>query len=244
MPKRELDPTIMGSIQIAASGNFDVKLIDIDCLKESPDNFFDVNRVEELADTILGQGGVKENLIVRKLEDDSGKYEIVSGHRRTAAVRFLLEQGESVSRFLPCLVQTYATEHEKNLDLILMNVSTRRINDAELFKSYEVINEALQNLKKDGKKFGQVQKTLAEVLGISTGQTAKLQTIDKYATDEVKEAVSKGEMSINAAEKSVKSDKPKPEKSPEPPKTQKVSNNDNFLDSEKKLCPHCGGEIL
>ena len=66
-----------------------IKMIDIDELHDSEDNFFDVNRVEEFAETILGQGGIKDNLIVRPLE--SGGYEIISGHRRKAAIRYLLD---------------------------------------------------------------------------------------------------------------------------------------------------------
>ena len=66
-----------------------IKMIDIDELHESADNFFVVDRIEEFADTILGQGGVKDNLIVRPLE--TGGYEIISGHRRRAAVRLLLD---------------------------------------------------------------------------------------------------------------------------------------------------------
>ena len=62
-----------------------IKMIDIAELHESDDNFFEVNRVEEFAETILGQGGVKDNLIVRPLE--TGGYEIISGHRRRAAVQ-------------------------------------------------------------------------------------------------------------------------------------------------------------
>ena len=41
-----------------------IKMIDVDELHESPDNFFSVEHIEELADTILGQGGVKDNLLV------------------------------------------------------------------------------------------------------------------------------------------------------------------------------------
>jgi ParB family chromosome partitioning protein len=245
MAKREFAKIINSSINIAASGSVadSITMIDIDNLKESPDNFFEVNRVEELADTILGQGYVKENLIVRQIEGI--EYEIISGHRRTAAVRLLIERGESISRKLPCLVQTYESEDHKNLDIVFMNTSARRISDAELFKSYEIVNSSLQNLKLEGVKFGQTQKTLAEILGISTGHTAKLQIIDKYATDEVKEAVEKGEISINkAADKVNKFDnkpkkqvKPKSDKKDYKSEKEKVTNLDNFSEDEVEKSP-------
>ena len=55
-----------------------IKMIDINELHESADNFFVIERIEEFAQTILGQGGVKDNLIVKPLE--TGGYEIISGH--------------------------------------------------------------------------------------------------------------------------------------------------------------------
>ena len=58
-----------------------------------------------MAESILGQGGVLENLIVTPIGDD--EYEIISGHRRRAAVQYLIDQGENISHKLPCLVQNY-----------------------------------------------------------------------------------------------------------------------------------------
>ena len=96
---------------VANTRTNDIKMIDIDELHESDDNFFVVENIEQFAQTILGQGGVKDNLIVRPLE--TGGYEIISGHRRRAAVQYLLDKGENIVRVLPCLVQNYADEDEK-----------------------------------------------------------------------------------------------------------------------------------
>ena len=119
-----------------------IKMIDIDELHESAENFFEIERIEEFAYTILGQGGVKDNLVVRPLE--SGGYEIISGHRRRAAVQFLLDHGEQISRLLPCLIQSYEDEDAKMLDLILMNVSARQLSDAELWQCYETLDKILK----------------------------------------------------------------------------------------------------
>ena len=51
---------------VANTMSNDIKMIDIDELHSSEDNFFEIERIEEFAETILGQGGVKENLIVVK----------------------------------------------------------------------------------------------------------------------------------------------------------------------------------
>lgn len=176
-----------------------IKMIDIDELHNSEDNFFDINRIEEFAETILGQGGIKDNLVVRPLDD--GGYEIISGHRRRAAVQYLLDNGENISRYLPCLVQNYEDNDDKLLDIVLMNVSSRQISDSEMWKSYEVVNEILLRKKEAGVKFGRVRNKLAECLGISPAQVGKMRNVEKNAIEPVKEAISNGEISIYTADK-------------------------------------------
>ena len=187
-----------------------IKMIDIDELHESQDNFFVVDRVEEFAETILGQGGVKDNLIVRPLE--TGGYEIISGHRRRAAVQYLLDNGENVSRYLPCLVQSYNDDDTRMLDIVLMNVSARQISDSELWKSYEIVDRILKSKKSAGERFGRVREKLAECLGVSPAQVGKMQNVEKYAIPAVKEAVENGEISISTANEIAKLDEETQEK--------------------------------
>lgn len=182
-----------------------IKMIDIDELHNSDDNFFDINRIEEFAETILGQGGVKDNLVVRPLDD--GGYEIISGHRRKAAVQYLLDNGENISRYLPCLVQNYDNNDDKMLDIVLMNVSSRQISDSEMWKSYEIVDRILQNKKSAGEKFGRVRDKLAEYLGVSSSQVKKIQNIDNNAIEPVKNAIVNGELSIHTADKIAKLEK-------------------------------------
>ena len=181
-----------------------IKMIDIDELHESADNFFVVDRVEEFADTILGQGGVKDNLIVRPME--SGGYEIISGHRRRAAVQHLLDRGENISRYLPCLVQNYTDEDSRLLDIVLMNVSARQISDTEMWQSYELLNRILKNKKSSGEKFGRIRDKLAEILGVSAAQIGKMENVAHNAIPEVLEAVQSGEISISTANEIAKLD--------------------------------------
>lgn len=181
-----------------------IKMLDIDELHESPDNFFTVDRIEELADTILGQGGVKDNLIV--CPQRSGGYEIISGHRRRAAVKLLLDRGERISRYLPCLVQNYWDNGEKQIDIVLMNISSRQIKDAELWQSYKVLDRILKEKKSSGMRFGRIREKLAELLGISTGQVSKLENVRHNAVPSVVEAVQNGELTLSAANEIAKMD--------------------------------------
>ena len=123
----------------------DIIMIDVDNLVESADNFFELSDIEDFAYTILAQGGIRENLVVKSLDD--GDYEIISGHRRTESVRYLLEKGETISRKLPCLVQNYESEDEKILDIMLMNTTSRKLTAAQLWKCYEISNGIFQQKK-------------------------------------------------------------------------------------------------
>lgn len=50
----------------------------------------DTEEIEHLADLICAYGGVMQNLIVRKWNAD--EYEIVAGHKRTQACKYLTEE--------------------------------------------------------------------------------------------------------------------------------------------------------
>lgn len=174
-----------------------IRMIDIAQLHESQANYFEMQRIEEFAYTILGQGGIKDNLVVRPLEN--GGYEIVSGHRRRAAVQYLLDHGENISRLLPCLIQDYADEDAMMLDLILLNVSARQLSDQELWQSYENLDTILKRKKEAGEKFGRVREKIAEILGVSPSQVGKMQNVDRNAIDPIKDAVASGAISISTA---------------------------------------------
>ena len=139
----------------ADTSNQDIRMINISELYDSADNFFSVENIDELAESILAQGRVKENLIVTPLS--SGGYEIVSGHRRKAAVRLLLDEGENISEMLPCLVVNYDDHNAKMIDLIMMNITQRKISDADLYTSFLALNKIFQEQKEKGVKFGKLR---------------------------------------------------------------------------------------
>ena len=208
-----------------------IKMIDINELHESADNFFVIERIEEFAQTILGQGGVKDNLIVKPLE--TGGYEIISGHRRRAAVQYLIDKGENISHSLPCLVQDYKDEDDKMLDLILMNVSARQLSDQELWKCYETIDKILKEKKDKGEYYGRVRDDIAQTLGVSSAQVGKMQNIEKNAINSVKEAITNGELSISTANEIAKLDKKEQKKIKDLSKVQPK----DIKDIKKKSAP-------
>ena len=188
----------------ADTANQDIKMINIAELHNSPDNFFAVENIDELAEAILEQGRVKENLIVTPIE--TGGYEIVSGHRRKAAVQSLLDKGENVSEMLPCLVLNYADDASKMIDLIMMNITQRKLSDADLYTSFTELNKIFQEQKEKGMKLGKLREKIAKSLDVSPAQIGKLQNIESHAVQELKDAIKDGNVSISAADKIAKLD--------------------------------------
>ena len=87
-----------------------------------------------------------------------------------------------------------------------MNVTARRLSDAELWKSYELVDAILKKKKEDGQKFGKIRETLASYLSVSPAQVGKMQYVERNAISEVKEAVENGEISISTANEIAKLD--------------------------------------
>ena len=193
----------------------EIKMISITELHDSPDNFFKISNIEELAESIIAQGGVKENLIVRSLE--TGGYEIISGHRRKTAVQYLLDNGYDIGSKLPCLVQSYADENEKTMDLIMMNISQRVISDAEMIECYNKLHKVFEDKKALGEKFGRLRNKIAETLNVSTGKVSMIENIQKNAEPEIIDAVKSGKMSIATANEVAKLDKDEQKKIVENP---------------------------
>lgn len=77
--------------------------IDIDELESNPRNFYGLRDVDGLAG-LIAVSHLVEPLIVSQKSD--GKYMIISGHRRRAAVQKLLDEGDYTERKLPCIIKT------------------------------------------------------------------------------------------------------------------------------------------
>lgn len=200
--KLTIDTSIATDIKSAASDSFkdNIKMIAIEKIKESMDNFYSLSDIDILAEDIERQG-LKHNLVVVEDSDIPDTYFIKSGHRRFTAIKQLISDGKYTSKYVPCLVDGTKTKDENILDLIMLNATTRVMSDSELFRQYEVLKETLERLKADGVKVkGRLREKVAEALNISSAQVGKIENIKHNAVDEVKEAVKNGDMTIATAD--------------------------------------------
>ncbi len=209
--KFEFDSSIEKDIKAVASDSFvdSIKMINVDLVKPSADNFFSLSEIEVLAEDIERQG-LKHNLVVSEDKDQKGTYWLKSGHRRFEAIKFLIAENRLTNKTVPCLVDGIKTKAENMLDLIMLNATTRVMTDAEIMQQYNILEKTYKELEAEGKKFkGRLRERIAEALQVSSAQVSKIEKINRYAVDEIKEAVSSGEMSISTANDVAKLDEDK-----------------------------------
>lgn len=201
MPKRKFDTAIMADMQSVAGDSFKdcIRMIAIDKVKASADNFYSMSDLELLADDIERQG-LKHNLVVREDKGNPDSYFIVSGHRRFSAIQLLAEQNRYRSQYVPCYVSAATTEAEAMLDLIMLNATTRRMTDAEYIQQYEYLEQTLKELDAAGEPVsGRMRERIAKALNVSSAQVGKIENILHNGIEEVQQAVRSGEMSISTA---------------------------------------------
>ena len=204
--KLQLDVSIASGMKAAADDSFkdNIKMIDIEKVIPSKDNFYSLSDIELLADDIERQG-LKHNLVVCENSDIPGTFVIKSGHRRFAAIKLLSENNRYNSRYVPCLIDGKKSKSENILDLIMLNATARVMSDSELFEQYESLRNTLEQLKSEGKKIGgRIRENIAAVLNISPAQVGKIENIKHNAVNEIQTAVENGEMSIAVADKAAK----------------------------------------
>ncbi len=196
--KRSFDTAILKDIKSVAGDSFadNIKMLPVDQLHDNPENFYDLSDLDTLVEDIDRQG-LKTPLYV--VPDEDG-YLIISGHRRKAAVKELIDGGKYGTDKLPCYIGVKKNEAEAMLDLIMLNATTRVISDAETVKQCEKLEEVFKQLEADGKKVqGRMRDKIAAALNVSPAQVGKVENIRHNAIDEVKAAVNEGKMSISTA---------------------------------------------
>ena len=70
---------------------YQVQYINYSYLEESAYNFYPMSEIEELADAIELAGGILQPLLVRR-KAPGQRYEIIAGHRRWTAAKYLVDQ--------------------------------------------------------------------------------------------------------------------------------------------------------
>ena len=198
MPKFNMSDFAKTLGMVPEQGTKQIEYIDIDLLHEDPRNFYEVSGVDELASNIA-LFGLMDPLLVRSAED--GAVQIVSGHRRHAALRKLVEEGHEELRQVPCIrVEGEASPALQELRLIYANSDTRRMTSADIAKQAERVEQLLYQLKEEGHPFpGRMRDHVAEACKISKSKLSRLHAIQNNLDPVWMSYWEKGELSESTA---------------------------------------------
>lgn len=183
MAKKTVDIAAMLGKQFAnvpepgTAGREQIRYIDIGRLDDDPNNFYSLDGLEKLAGNIE-LCGLQQPLRVR--EGQGGRYTIVSGHRRRAALGKLVEEGREQYREIPCIVERGedVSPAMGELRLIYANADTRQLSSAELAKQAERVEALLYQLKEEGAAFpGRMRDHVAQACKVSKSKLARLKVI-------------------------------------------------------------------
>ena len=158
------------------TGREQIEYISLTQIDEDPNNFYQLSDIPELADNIA-LCGLQQPIRVRQKDD--GRYIIVSGHRRRAALEMLVADGYEKWREAPCVVeQDEASPALQQLRLIYANSNTRKMTSAEISEQALQVEKLLYQLKEDGFNFpGRMRDHVAEAVQVSKTKLARLKVI-------------------------------------------------------------------
>lgn len=167
------------------SGREQIEYIDLTALDADANNFYAMSDLGELIANIE-LVGLQQPLRVRPNPDMPGRYFIVSGHRRRAALSALVEEGREDLREVPCIVeQPAASAAMQELRLIYANSGTRKISPADLSRQAERVEILLYQLKEEGVEFpGRMRDHVAAACKVAPSKLATLKRIREHLIPE------------------------------------------------------------
>ena len=125
---------------------------------------------------------------------------VVDGHTRLAAAQKLLFSQ------VPVILKDFKDEAEALEYAIESQVNRRNLTDAELLKCLTELDKRkktgpTKSLASREAKLGKSAEETAAILGVSRAKVERLRTVNDHASDEVKDAVKDGKLSLNKAYK-------------------------------------------
>ena len=160
-----------------------------------------LENIEELADCFLTVGQEQPTVLARV----NGEYRIVDGHRRNAANIYNLERG--YKQYEKVLYRYKdMTEAMYELSLLVGNGLTQGLTPYERMRTAERLKAALVQAKKEGsiEIKGKMRDMVANMLDESSTNIARMESINKNATEEIKEQLKAGNIGITVAYEATK----------------------------------------
>lgn len=174
---------------------FNITQIHINDLVPSANNFYSIEEIEELKNTIELLG-LQQNLVVKKIE--GGMYKIIAGHRRYYSMLRLYQEGNKNFKYVPCKVEE-EDDLKNELRLIITNSITRDLTDWEKIHQANRLKELLTEYKEREKIPGRVRDIVADILNVSATQIARMDSVSNNLIEDFKEELKEDKVKISVA---------------------------------------------
>ncbi|MCL2591958.1 MAG: ParB N-terminal domain-containing protein [Defluviitaleaceae bacterium] len=203
MPKKKptLDITSMLNIESIKEATTIRKRIHYTQLVPHEKNHYSLEYIEELADSIEDVG-LLQDVIVKPIENEPDKYTIIAGHRRRLALKILVEKRD-LEKYanVPCvLLDSNEDELLTQLKLHITNTTTRELTEHDKMTAIAELKEIIEEARKRGYSIkGKTRDIIADNVNLGKSQVQKYVTINEKATNSVKEALKKGEITVSEA---------------------------------------------
>lgn len=196
----DLGELLKGAVPNSGTTEEQIEYIDIHLIDGDKNNFYALSDVEALAANIETVG-LQQPLRVRTSETDPLRVQIISGHRRKAALDKLVQDGNEKFRRVPVIrEQVSGSAALQKLKLIFANSDTRKISSADLAKQVKEVEDCLVQLREEGFDFpGRMRDHVAEVCKVSRTKLANLKVIREHLIEDAKPAWNSGDLSEDAA---------------------------------------------
>ena len=201
----------------AGEAKRELRYIPLHMIDTNPRNFYSTDGIDELADNIR-LFGLMEPLLVR--QEASGRYVLISGHRRRLALKKLAEEAEnypeSMHEPVACMVETAddplpgieagsddelrARQMAEELKLIYANADTRVMSSADTAQQVRRIRELFTGLQDLGYQFpGKMRDHVAAAAKVSATRVARLDVIQKNLEPSLRKAWREGTIGETSA---------------------------------------------
>lgn len=183
--------------------------VELHLIDPSATNFYSMPGIEQLADNIATVGLLEPP----RVREKDGRYVLMSGHRRLAALRLLVERGEKDPHdLIPVILEGEPDPGEardkdaarialRQLRLIYANSDNRQYTSADKTREVQELSAIFAELKRLGYEFpGKLREHVAAAAHVSESRAARLAVIGKnLTTPHLREAYEAGRLGENAA---------------------------------------------
>ena len=178
-----------------------VQHIKLAMIDRNEGNFYSIEGIEELADSIRTVG-LMDPVRVVPIEGGKGqRYKLISGHRRLEAYWHLLRECAAGNwETIPALVMEDMDDLTETFALITANSTARELTYAEKLKQEQLLRETLTAMRDAGKPVPKnLGQYIADQIGTSRNEVSRMHSINENLIPEAREQVDKGEMTAQRA---------------------------------------------